>query len=109
MIFTIEPMINAGKAAIREMADGGPSSPGPQPFRPVGTHCPGYRHGLRGAHRSPPVAAQSPTGSSDELRRCCPARRGQGPTTFNSRQNYECSNDARALLRERCAQVDAVL
>ena len=25
------------------------------------------------------------------------------------RQNYECSNDARALLRERCAQVDAVL
>ena len=25
------------------------------------------------------------------------------------RQNYECNNDARALLRERCAQVDAVL
>jgi [protein-PII] uridylyltransferase len=25
------------------------------------------------------------------------------------RQHYECSNDARALLRERCAQVDAVL
>jgi methionyl aminopeptidase len=102
MIFTIEPMINAGKAAIREMADGWTIVTKDRSLSAQWEHTVLVTETGYEVLTLPPAAARSLTGSSDELRRCRPARRGKGQPA-STPANYECSNDARALLRERCA------
>jgi [protein-PII] uridylyltransferase len=91
MIFTIEPMINAGKAAIREMADGWTIVTKDRSLSAQWEHTVLVTETGYEVLTIPPAAARSLTGSSDELRRCRPARRGKGqpastPATLRMQQ-----------------------
>jgi hypothetical protein len=76
MIFTIEPMINAGRRDIREMPRRlDHQDQGPQPVGAVGAHGPGHRDRLRGADRCRPAPRRRRPSSRRSPR---PERRGSG-------------------------------
>lgn len=50
MTFTIEPMINQGKADTKVLGDGWTAITKDRKLSAVGTHPAGHRHGLRDLH-----------------------------------------------------------
>ena len=113
MTFTIEPMINAGKRDIRQLADGWTIvTARPLALRAMGAHRPRHRRRLRGAHRLRRHARRRPPSSSahasDERRSRPRARRPQARPRPRRRRRRCAPGSARAARGARSAATSSV-
>ena len=111
MMFTIEPMINAGRREIREMGDGWTIvTQGPLAVGAVGAHGARHRDRLRGADavgRQPAAAGLRQRGvtapPSSPCTDRCHVRAGRGQLRDAAQPSRDAARAAFATARPRCS------